>query len=64
METTRHIGIDLHRNKFTCCMQLANGRNYLSAWKLENLAVFVKKGNTEAYTSPESWRHRRVQANR
>jgi hypothetical protein len=43
METTRHIGIDLHRNKFTCCMQLANGRNYLSEWKLENLPVFVKK---------------------
>src|SRR5712692_5042967 len=43
METTRHIGIDLHRNKFTCCMQLANGRNYLSEWKLENLLVFVKK---------------------
>jgi hypothetical protein len=43
METTRHIGIDLHRNKFTCCMQLANGRNYLSEWKLENLPFFVKK---------------------
>ena len=43
METTRHIGIDLHRNKFTCCMQLANGRNYLSEWRLENLPVFVKK---------------------
>ena len=55
METTRHIGIDLHRKKFTCCMQLANGRNYLSEWKLENPAVFVKKGNNEAYTSPESW---------
>ena len=54
METTRHIGIDLHRNKFTCCMQLANDRNSLSEWKLENLAVFVKKGNTEAYTSPEN----------
>jgi hypothetical protein len=24
-------------------MQLANGRNYLSEWKLENLPVFVKK---------------------
>ena len=54
METTRHIGTDLHRNKFTCCMQLANDRNSLSEWKLENLAVFVKKGNTEAYTSPPS----------
>src|SRR5713101_10147564 len=43
METTRHIGVDLHRNRFTCCMQLANGRNYLSEWKLENLLVFVKK---------------------
>ena len=43
METTRHIGIDLHRNKFTCCMQLANGRNYLSEWKVEDLPSFVKK---------------------
>jgi hypothetical protein len=30
METTRHIGIDLHRSKFTCCMQMANGRNNFS----------------------------------
>ena len=29
METTRHIGIDLHRNKFTCCMRVENGRSYL-----------------------------------
>ena len=33
METTRHIGIDLHRNKFTCCLRLAHGRNYLNEWK-------------------------------
>ena len=25
METTRHIGIDLHRNQFTCCVRLENG---------------------------------------
>jgi transposase len=43
METTRHIGIDLHRNKFTCCVRLETGRNYLSAWKLEDLPGFVKK---------------------
>jgi hypothetical protein len=30
METTRHIGTDLDRSKFTYCMQMANGRNYLS----------------------------------
>jgi transposase len=40
---TRHIGIDLHRNNFTCCVRLENGRNYLSAWKLETLPQFVKK---------------------
>ena len=39
METTRHIGIDLHRNKFTCCVRLDNGRNYLSEWQVENLPV-------------------------
>lgn len=43
METTRHIGIDLHRNKFTCCMRVENGRSYLSQWKLEDLPRFVKK---------------------
>jgi len=43
METTRHVGIDLHRNRFTCCVRLENGRNYLSVWKLEDLPGFVKK---------------------
>jgi len=43
METQRHIGIDLHRNKFTCCVRLENGRDYLSEWKLEDLALFTKK---------------------
>ena len=37
METQRHIGIDLHRNQFTCCVRLENGRNYLTDWKLEDL---------------------------
>lgn len=40
---TRHIGVDLHRNKFTVCIRAANGRNYLSTWKLEELAFFTKK---------------------
>jgi len=39
----RHIGIDLHRNNFPCCVRLENGRNYLSTWKLEALPQFVKK---------------------
>ena len=43
METTRHIGIDLHRNCFTTCIRLENGRNYLSEWKLEQLPKFVAK---------------------
>jgi hypothetical protein len=43
METTLHIGIDQYRNKFTCCMRLSNGKNYLSEWKLESLPVFVKR---------------------
>src|SRR4029077_19084854 len=37
------IGIDLHRNKFTCCLRVENGRSYLSEWKLEDLPRFVKK---------------------
>lgn len=43
MQAPRHIGIDLHRDKFTCCVRLESGRNYLSNWKLEDLPRFVKK---------------------
>jgi len=43
METKRYIGIDLHRNCFTACVRLENGRNYLSEWKLEDLPRFAKK---------------------
>ena len=39
----RYIGIDLHRNGFTCCLRLENGRSYLSQWRLEDLPRFVKK---------------------
>ena len=39
----RYIGIDLHRNQFTCCLRLENGREYLSQWRLEDLPRFVKK---------------------
>jgi transposase len=43
MQTPRHIGIDLHRNQFTGCVRLENGRNYLTDWKLEDLPRFIKK---------------------
>jgi hypothetical protein len=43
MQAPRHIGIDLHRNQFTCCVRLENGRNYLTDWKLEDLPRLVKK---------------------
>jgi hypothetical protein len=43
MQAPRHIGIDLHRDKFTCCVRLENGRNYLTDWKLEDLPRFTKK---------------------
>jgi len=43
METKRYIGIDLHRNCFTACVRLENGRNYLTEWKLEELLRFTKK---------------------
>ena len=39
----RYIGIGLHRNQFTCCLRLENGRNYLRQWRLEDLGHFVKK---------------------
>ena len=39
----RYIGIDLHRNRFTCCLRLENDRTYITEWKLEELARFVQK---------------------
>src|SRR5690349_605601 len=39
----RYIGIDLHRNRFTCCIRLENERTYVTEWALENLGRFVKK---------------------
>jgi len=43
MRERRYLGIDLHRRKFTCCVRLASGRNYLSEWNLEQLPQFVKR---------------------
>jgi transposase len=43
MRERRYIGIDLHRRRFTCCVRLESGRNFLSEWSLEQLPQFVKK---------------------
>jgi transposase len=43
MESKRYIGIDLHRNCFTACVRLENGREYLKQWKLEELEKFTAK---------------------
>ncbi|HSW40506.1 MAG TPA: IS110 family transposase [Acidobacteriota bacterium] len=43
MESKRYIGIDLHRNCFTACIRLENGREYLKEWKLKDLATFTGK---------------------
>ena len=39
----RYLGVDLHRNQFTVCARLENGRTYLREWKLQALPQFVKK---------------------
>jgi transposase len=39
----RYIGIDLHRNRFTCCLRLENEREYVSTWELARLPQFLKK---------------------
>lgn len=39
----RHIGIDLHRDRFTCCIGLENERAYVTEWELEDLRKCVKK---------------------
>ena len=43
----RSIGIDLHRNQFTCCIRLENERTHLSNWRMEDLPRFVKKLRSE-----------------
>ena len=43
MDKKRWLGVDLHRDSFTCCIRLENGRNYLRRWKLAELAKFVGK---------------------
>ena len=43
MDAKRYIGIDLHRNWFTACMRLENGREYLKEWKLEEMPKFIAK---------------------
>src|SRR5690242_20214346 len=37
MREPRYIGIDLHRRRFTCCVHMGSGRNYLREWSLEQL---------------------------
>jgi hypothetical protein len=39
----RYVEVDLHRNQFTVCVRLENGRTYLREWKLAALPQFVKK---------------------
>jgi transposase len=43
MEQKRYIGIDLHRNCFTACIRLENGREHLKQWKLQELRGFTAK---------------------
>lgn len=40
---SRYIGVDLHRNRFTACVRLERGRQYVSTWKLEGLSKFVSR---------------------
>ena len=39
----RYVGVNLHRNQFTVCVRLENGRMYMREWSLEALPQFVKK---------------------
>lgn len=37
----RHLGIDLHRNRFTVCTRCENGRNYHRTVEMKRIASFV-----------------------
>jgi transposase len=43
METKRYMGVDLHRNCFTACVRLENGREYWKPWQVEDLSKFAAK---------------------
>ena len=60
METTQPIGVDLHRNCFTACIRLENGRNYVKGWKLEQLPKFVAKLRASDEVAVEVTRNRRL----
>jgi len=40
---TRYLEWICHRNCFTACTRLKNGRNYVTQWKLEQLPEFVAR---------------------
>jgi len=40
---SRYFGVDLHRNCFTVCTRLENGREYLGSYKLEHLPKFTSR---------------------
>jgi transposase len=40
---SRYFGVDLHRNCFTACTRLENGREYLVSYKLEHLPKFTSR---------------------
>jgi transposase len=40
---SRYLGVDLHRNCFTVCTQLENGRQYMTTVQLESLSKFVSR---------------------
>jgi transposase len=52
--------MDLHRNKFTCCVRLENGRNYLSTWRREDLPQFVRKLRATDQVAVEVTGHTRL----
>jgi transposase len=68
---SRHIGIDLHRNRFTACT-LVNSRSYLRTWELKHLGRFCDQlrgddalavevtGNTRLFVDAVSPRVKRV----
>jgi len=55
METTRHIGVNLHRNCFTARVRLENGRNYVTEWKF-----LFSSGTVSPFQSYWQFRNQRI----
>ena len=50
----RYLGVDLHRNVFTVCIQTESGRSRIETWPVKALDKFARKLKKTDEVSVES----------